>query len=323
MKVLAVMEERGGGWHPASLEALAAAQRLAAVTDGRASAAVLGADPGERAADFARYELERVCAIGHPVLDPYTADAFTAALEQAIGDLRPDYVLFPHTYRTRDFGPKLAARLGRPFVSDVTAFRTEDNGVVFTRPVFQGKFVADVRIAGDAPHFVSVQAGAFRADAVAAGSCAVEEIGVEIPAEAVRTRPGEPFREEAGAVDLTAAERIVAAGRGVKDESDLEMIRKLAEALGAEVAASRPVCDAGWLPLSRQVGSSGQTVAPKLYVAVGISGAIQHLVGMKGSRVIVAINKDPGAPIFEVADYGIVGDLYEVVPALIEALKTG
>jgi len=321
--VLVVMEERGDGWHPASLEALAAAQQLAAATGVKASAAVLGADPANRAAEMARYDLDRIYSISHPALAPYTADAFTAALEQAIGRLGPEYVLFAHTYRTRDFAPKLATRFGRPFVSDVTAFGVEDGGLVLSRPVFQGKFLADVRIAAGAPRFFSVQAGAFRADAVAPGSAAVEKIAADVSAEAVRTGPGEPFREDAGAVDLSAAERIVAAGRGVKSESDLELIRKLAEALGAEVAASRPVCDAGWLPLSRQVGSSGQTVAPKLYVAVGISGAIQHLVGMKGSKVIVAINKDPGAPIFEVADYGIVGDLYEVVPALIEALRQG
>ncbi len=323
MSVLAVMEERGDGWHPASLEALAAAQQLAALGGVKASAAVLGKDPAPRASEAAKYDLDRVYAVSHALLEPYTADAFTAALEQAIGRLGPEYVVFAHTYRTRDFAPKLAARLGRPLVSDVTGFRAEDGGVVFIRPVFQGKFVADVQISGGAPRFVSVQAGAFRADSLAPGSAAVETIAVDVSAEAVRTRPGDPFREDAGAVDLTAAERIVAAGRGVKSESDLELIRKLAEALGAEVAASRPVCDAGWLPLSRQVGSSGQTVAPKLYIAVGISGAIQHLVGMKGSKVIVAINKDPGAPIFEVADYGIVGDLYEVVPAIIEALGRG
>ena len=323
MKVLAVMEERGGAWHPASLEALAAAQQLAAALDAKASAVVVGADPGGRSAEAARYDPDRVYSIAHPALEPYTAGAFTAALEQVIRATAPEYVLFAHTYRTRDFAPKLATRFGRPLVSDATAFHSEDGGLVFTRPVFQGKYLADVRIEAGPPHFVSVQAGAFRADDLRSGSAPVEELEVDVPPEAVRTRAGEPFQEEAGAVDLSAAERIVAAGRGIKDESDLEMIRELAQALGAEVAASRPICDNGWLPLSRQVGSSGQTVAPKLYVAVGISGAIQHLVGMKGSQVIVAINKDPGAPIFEVADYGIVGDLYEVVPAMIEALRKG
>ena len=323
MSVLAVLEHDGARWHPVSMEAVAAAHRLGRELGLPVTAAVAGHRIAELAADAATRELDRVHVLDAERLAAYTPDGYTTALEALIRSAGPRFVVFPHSYQVRDFAPKLATRFGRPLVSDVTAFRSDDGGLVFTRPVFQGKYLADVHIAAGAPRFVSVQAGAFRADALAAGSCAVEEIGVEIPAEAVRTRPGEPFREEAGAVDLTAAERIVAAGRGIKDESDLEMIRKLAEALGAEVAASRPVCDNGWMPLSRQVGSSGQTVAPKLYVAVGISGAIQHLVGMKGSKVIVAINKDPGAPIFEVADYGIVGDLYEVVPALIEALQKG
>ena len=244
----------------------------------------------------------------------YTADGFTATYEAHVRKTKPKLVVLAHTYQTRDWAPKLATRFGTMLISDVIAARFE-GWPVFVRQLFQGKFNADVRAAGDGPHFVSVQAGAFppvAADAVETLSLAAAEI---------RQRPEKPFRESARGVDLTAAPLIVSVGRGIKEQSNIAVAEALAQALGAELAASRPICDAGWLPMERQVGSSGQTVAPKLYVAVGISGAIQHLVGMKGSKTIVAINQDPNAPIFEVADYGIVGDLFEVVPALVDAVR--
>jgi electron transfer flavoprotein alpha subunit len=185
--------------------------------------------------------------------------------------------------------------------------------------MFQGKLTADVVPEGDTPHFITVQVGSFRADRAARGavSAPVRALAVAIDAAAIRQKPEAPFQEARQSVDLSQAERIVAVGRGIKEQEKIPVAQQLADALGAELAASRPICDAGWLPMARQVGSSGQTVAPKLYLALGISGAIQHLVGMKGSQ----INKDPDAPIFEVADYGIVGDLFEVVPALVDALK--
>jgi len=241
---------------------------------------------------------------------PYTADAYTAAAEELIRKVNPTLVVFGHTYQTRDYAPKLAARFGRVLISDVIAGKPP----VFVRQMFQGKFNADVRLAGDGPHFVSIQAGAWRA-----GSVPVETFS---PSSATsRQVPEAPFREAARAVDLTAADIIVSVGRGIKEKENLPVVEALARALGAELAASRPICDAGWLPMDRQVGSSGQTVAPKVYFAVGISGAIQHLVGMKGAKTVVAINKDPNAPIFEVAHYGIIGDLFEVVPALVEEIK--
>jgi electron transfer flavoprotein alpha subunit len=225
-------------------------------------------------------------------------------------------VVFGHTYQTRDYAPRLAARFGRTLIGDVIAARFEKKEPpVFVRQMFQGKFNADVRLVGDGPHFVSIQAGAWRAD----GSPQVEKFS---PASVTSRQVAEPpFREAARAVDLTAADIIVSVGRGIKEKENIPVVEALAQALGAELAASRPICDAGWLPMDRQVGSSGQTVSPKVYVAVGISGAIQHLVGMKGAKTVVAINKDPDAPIFEVAHYGIVGDLFQVVPALVEELK--
>ena len=246
----------------------------------------------------------------------YTADGFTAAYEAHVRATNPKLVVLAHTYQTRDWAPKLATRFGKLLISDVIAGRFESGSVVLTRQLFQGKFHADVRANGDGPVFLSVQAGAFPP----IEGEAPETISLT-PAVEVRQKPEKPYRESARAVDLTAAPVIVSVGRGIKEEANIPVVQKLADAFGAELAASRPICDAGWLPMERQVGSSGQTVAPKLYVAVGISGAIQHLVGMKGSKTIVAINQDPNAPIFEVADYGIVGDLFEVVPALVEAVQ--
>jgi electron transfer flavoprotein alpha subunit len=235
--------------------------------------------------------------------------------------VNPTLVLFPHTYQVRDFAPKLATRFQQVLVSDVISARFESGTPVFVRLLFQGKLNGDVRVSGSGPYFASVQAGAYRADSLEAGSGAAETFVPSLDASAIRQKPEAPFRESARAVDLTAAEIIVSVGRGIKEKENIPIVEELAKALGAELAASRPICDAGWLPMERQVGSSGQTVAPKVYMAVGISGAIQHLVGMKGAKTIVAINKDANAPIFEVADYGIVGDLFEVVPALVEEVK--
>jgi electron transfer flavoprotein alpha subunit len=321
MSILAILEQRGGQWHRMSFETLAAAQQLGAELGEPVSAAVAGADVSSLAGELASKQLERVYAVEHALLKDYTPDAYTAALRQLIAAAKPSLVLFPHTYQVRDFAPKLATALGRVVVADVVSHRMDGREVVLVRQLFQGKMNVDVRFAGDAPHFASLQAGAYRADKIASGSAAVEKFTPELSASAVRTKPQELFRESQRAVDLTAAEIIVAVGRGIKEAENIPVVQKLAEVLGAELAASRPICDNGWLPMERQVGSSGQTVSPKLYLAVGISGAIQHLVGMKGSKTIVAINKDSEAPIFEVADYGIVGDLFQVVPALVEEIQ--
>ncbi len=318
--VAVIAEQRSGTLNRASWEAVAAAQQLA--SGGAITVLVAGGDVGAAAAELASAQVAGVAIVSSPALDPYTPDGYTAALEQAIAQLSPSIVVLPHTYQTRDFAPKLAARLDRPLVTDVVAFKKVGEATAFVRPMFQGKLSADVVLQGPAPHFVSVQIGAFRADLAERGQApaAVRALEVAIDPSTIRERPEAPFQEARHAVDLSQAERIVAVGRGIKGQEHLALAQKLAAALGAELAASRPICDAGWLPMERQVGSSGQTVAPKLYVALGISGAIQHLVGMKGSRTIVAVNKDPDAPIFEVADYGIAGDLFEVVPALIAEL---
>ncbi len=282
---------------------------------------MVGEGVGNLAAGLAGWKLAKIYAVSHPLLKNYTADGYTAALEALIRKDAPALVLFPHTYRVRDFAPKLATRFGQVLVSDSIGCKVEGGSAVFARQLFQGKLNADVKPAGAGPFFASMQAGAYRGDALEAGESAVESFTPELSASQIRQAPEEPFRESARAVDLTAADIIVSVGRGIKEKENIPIVEELAKALGAELAASRPICDNGWLPMERQVGSSGQTVSPKVYFAVGISGAIQHLVGMKGAKTIVAINKDANAPIFEVADYGIVGDLFEVVPALVEEVK--
>ena len=265
--------------------------------------------------------VEKVYVIAHPLLDSYTADGYTAALEQLIAHLKPWAVLFPHTYQARDYAPKLATRLAKPLASDVIKLKASGGALQCVRQLFQGKMNADYRITGAGPHFVSIQAGAYAAGSEGAAPAATETFTPALEPSAIRARPEPAFREAVRAVDLSTAEVIVSVGRGIKEKENIAIIEELAAAMGAEIAASRPICDNGWLPMERQVGSSGQTVAPKLYLAVGISGAIQHLVGMKGSRTIIAINRDPEAPIFDVADYGVAGDLFEIVPALTAEVK--
>jgi electron transfer flavoprotein alpha subunit len=320
MSILAILEQRAGAWNRMSFETLAAAQELGGAQNQPVSAAVLGSEIAPLAAELQTRQLKKVYAVEHELLKDYTPDGYTAALKQLIAQARPDLVLFPHTYQVRDFAPKLATALERVLVSDVVGHRIDDGKLVLIRQLFQGKINADIRLRGAAPWFASLQAGAWRADTLQNGSAELENFTPQLSAADIRTRPQELFREAQRAVDLTAAEIIVSVGRGIKEVENIPLVQKLADALGAELAASRPICDAGWLPMERQVGSSGQTVAPKMYLAVGISGAIQHLVGMKGSKTIVAINKDANAPIFEVADYGIVGDLFQVVPALVEEI---
>ncbi|HVB34740.1 MAG TPA: electron transfer flavoprotein subunit alpha/FixB family protein [Patescibacteria group bacterium] len=324
MKIFAVAEQRQGKWNPVSWETLVAAQQLAEKTSAELCAVLAGSQVAGLADELAAKRLGEVLLLDHPLLEPYTADGFSIALRRLIEQTSPDLVLLPHTYQVRDFAPKLAASLGKGFVGDCVGYRWEEGRIVLVRQMFQGRANADVTFAGPAPWFASFQAGAFRSDQVAsreAGQAPVRKIEVDLKPEQIRTRPLELFREAKQAVDLTQAPIIVSVGRGIKEQANIPLAEELAKLLGGEIAASRPICDEGWLPMDRQIGSSGQTVAPKLYLALGISGAIQHVVGMKGSRTVVAVNKDRNAPIFEIADYGVVGDLFEIVPALIACLQ--
>lgn len=316
--IYVVLEDRTGRIGRISFEAIAAANILAAQSGTKPTAIVIGSQTESLANEAATKGVGKVVRIEHALLSHYTSDGYSAALEQFIKSESPDYVVFPHTYQVRDYAPALAARLSRVLIGDVTSII---EGPVFIRSLMQGRLSGSYKPTGSGPCLISVQSGAFRAEEAQSSAAEVSTYTPNIEASQIRTKPGEPYRGTAQTVDLGSAQMIVAVGRGIKEESNLSLVQDLAASLGAEIAASRPICDNGWLPIERQVGSSGQTVAPKLYLAVGISGAIQHLVGMKGSQCIVAINKDSEAPIFEVADYGIVGDLFEVVPALTEAIK--
>jgi electron transfer flavoprotein alpha subunit len=324
MKILVITEQRQGKWNNTSFETLAAAQQIAADTGSAISALVIGKDVANFAEDLAGKNIAEVLLVEHDQLEAYTPDGYSLALSQVIASSKPDLVLFPHTYQVRDFAPKLAAMLGKGMIADCIGFHKEGDKIVFVRQMFQGKTAADVTFQGAAPWFASFQSGAFRADLLKAhpsGKAPVNKIPVELKSEQIRTKPLELFKEAKSSVDLTQAPVIVSIGRGIKAPENIPQAEALAKAIGGEMAASRPICDEGWLPMERQIGSSGQTVAPKLYLALGISGAIQHVVGMKGARTIVAINKDQNAPIFEIADYGIVGDIFEIMPALTAALE--
>jgi electron transfer flavoprotein alpha subunit len=318
--ILVFVEYRDGAINKTSFEAIAAAQSLAGELSQKVTALILGADVAALAEQISSYDVAEVIGGRNEKLADYTPDGYTDAMEALIRELDPQLVVMPHTYLVRDYAPKLAARFGKSLISDCVRARVANGAVTFTRRIFQGKIDADVVSDGEAPIFATFQSGAYRGDQAAKGSgTPVRTIDVKV-AE-VRMTPEAPFQEVKAAVDLSKADVIVAIGRGIKSKDNIAMAEKLAEALGADLAASRPICDAEWLPIDRQIGSSGQTVAPKLYVALGISGAIQHLVGMKNSGTIVAINKDPEAPIFDIADYGIVGDLFEAVPVLTEEIK--
>lgn len=315
--ILVVAEQKDGVLNRASWEAIAGAQSMG----GPVTLVIAGskANANAVASELASADVTEVITLEHDLLAGYTADGFTQAICEIVKQVSPAHVVFAHTYQTRDYAPRVAARLDCAIATDVIAVK---DGPVYVRQMFQGKVNADVVLDGPAPHIVTLQIGSFRADAVKKGSGApVRAVAATIDPSQIRQTAEAPFREAKQAVDLTQAERIVSVGRGIKAPEHIELAKQLAAAMHAELSASRPICDAGWLPMERQVGSSGQTVSPKMYLALGISGAIQHVVGMKGSKTIVAINKDPEAPIFEIADYGIAGDLFEIVPAIINELK--
>ena len=318
--VLVFIEHRAGVLNKTSLEAIAAAQNLASQLQQEVSAVIPGANVDALANDIAAYDLAKVVKITNSKLAEYTPDGYSDAMERVVRQMDPQLVVMPHTYLVRDFAPKLAARFTKSLISDCIRAQVSGSAITFTRRIFLGKLDADVVSDGEPPVFATFQSGAHRPDQAKKGSGAPVE-AMEVEVGEVRMTPEAPFQEVKAAVDLSKADIIVAVGRGIKNKDNLALAEKLAEVLGADLAASRPICDAEWLPIDRQIGSSGQTVAPKLYVALGISGAIQHLVGMKNSGTIVAINKDAEAPIFDIADYGIVGDLFEAVPVLTEEIR--
>ncbi len=319
MSILVFIEHKDCVLNKTSLEAITAAQAIGKDLGLSVTAVLPCANDCPLAQEIAGYNIEKVIVAKNEKLGTYTPDAYADAWEQVVMAVNPQYVVMAHTYQVRDFAPKVAARLGREVVGDCIRYRSEGGKLVLTRRIFLGKLDADVSLGGDAPYFITFQSGAFRGDNAEKGSAAVETMDVTVGD--VRMTPEAPFQEAKASVDLTKSEVIVAVGRGIKSQENLAVAQQLADALGADLAASRPICDSEWLPIDRQIGSSGQTVAPKLYIALGISGAIQHIVGMKNAGTIVAINKDAEAPIFDIADYGIVGDLFEAVPVLTEEIN--
>jgi electron transfer flavoprotein alpha subunit len=317
--ILVFIEHKNCVLNKTSLEAIAAAQSIGKDL-GLQVSAVLPCDKDcVLAQEIASYDLEKVIVAKNEKLGTYTPDGYADAWEQVIKSTNPQYLVMSHTYQVRDFAPKVAARLGREVVGDCIRYRIEWGKIVLTRRIFLGKLDADVTIGGDPPYFVTFQAGSFRGENAAKGSATVE--AMEVAVGDIRMTPEEAFKEAKASVDLTKSEVIVAVGRGIKSQENIALAQQLADVLGADLAASRPICDSDWLPIDRQIGSSGQTVAPKVYIALGISGAIQHIVGMKNAGTIIALNKDSEAPIFDIADYGIVGDLFEAVPVMIEEVK--
>jgi len=317
--ILVFIEHKNGVLNKTSLEAIAAAQSIGRDLGLKVSAVIPCDKDCAVAQEIAQYDLEKVIVAKNEKLGTYTPDAYADAWEQVIKATNPQYIVMSHTYQVRDFAPKVAARLGREVVGDCIRYRNEEGKLVFTRRIFLGKLDADVTVGGEAPYFVTFQSGAFRGDNAAKGNASVETMDVQVGE--IRMTPEEPFQEAKATVDLSKSAIIVAVGRGIKSQENIALAQQLADALGADLAASRPICDADWLPIDRQIGSSGQTVAPKVYIALGISGAIQHIVGMKNANTIIAINKDAEAPIFDIADYGIVADLFDAVPVIIEEVK--
>ena len=312
MDILVVLEDNRGSLHRMSKEAIAGAQKMG----GSISALAIGANADALAGELSGVDLTEVITVNHDLVSSYNADGYSEVVKQVIESESPKTILIGHSYQTRDFMPRVSAKLDIPFIPDIISL--EDG---FVKQVLNAKLNASVSTSADQV-ILSFQSATFSEEAMDTGSCLTRSIEVNLDSSIVRSEAEDPFQEDAGDVDLESAELIVSIGRGIEKEENISMAFDLAKVLGAEVSASRPVVDSGWVESFRQVGSSGQTVAPKLYFSLGISGAIQHVVGMKGSKNILAINKDPDAPIFEIADYAVVGDLLDIIPKLIEALQT-
>ena len=320
MDILVVLENNNGAIHRMSLEAIVAAQKLADEQNLSNAILAIGADTSALANAAANYNTGEVLTAEHNLLSIYNSDGYAAAVKQVIDQEKPSYVFFGHTYMVRDYVPKISAQLQRPFLCDVITLNIT-NGLTFAKQAFNAKLAVDLGVGSEGTVLVSFQSATFSEEAMVSGSCSTRSFDVTLDSSIVKCESENPFQEAAGGVDLESAELLVSIGRGIEKEENVPLAFELAKVLGAEVSASRPVVDSGWVEPFRQVGSSGQNVSPKLYFALGISGAIQHVVGMKGSKNIVAINKDGEAPIFSIADYGLEADLFEALPKFFEELN--
>ena len=321
MDILIVIEDNNGKVHRMGLESITAAQTMAKDRGFSIAALVMGSNADELATQVSNYDIGEVLKLEHDLLSSYSSDGYAEAVKQVVEKESPKYVFFGHTYQVRDYVPKISAKLMKPFLVDNVLMNSDGDDTVFTKQMFNAKLYSDMIAMDEGPLLISFQSAAYSSDNAASGSASVRDVNINLESSIIKTQSEDPFQEESGGVDLTSAEIIVSVGRGIGKEENVLMAKDLAKAIGGELASSRPVVDAGWLSSTHQIGSSGQSVSPKMYLALGISGAIQHVVGMKGSKNIVAINKDPEAPIFEIADYGVVGDVLEIVPKLSEALE--
>jgi len=321
MDILVVLEGANGAIHRISKEAVAAAQALGKDINQKVSVLAFGKDSDNLSKEASGFNVDEVILVEDENLNNYSADAYAETIKQVVEKESPKYVIMGYSYLVRDFFPKVSARLQKPLITDVIGYKADGGKTLFAKQVIHGKLTVDIESKVDGPVLIGFQSAAYSEDNLESGSAEVRTVAVTLDPAQLKTTSEEPFQEESGGVDLTAADKIVSIGRGIGKEENMSLINDLAAVLKAEIGASRPIVDSGWLPNSNQVGSSGQSVTPNLYLALGISGAIQHVVGMKGSKNIVAINRDSDAPIFEVADYGIVGDILEIVPKLTEALK--
>jgi|TARA_B100001245_G_scaffold230976_1_gene211219 electron transfer flavoprotein alpha subunit len=321
MDILIVIEDNNGKVHRMGLESITAAQTMAKDRGFSIAALVMGSNADELATQVSNYDIGEVLKLEHDLLSSYSSDGYAEAVKQVVEKESPKYVFFGHTYQVRDYVPKISAKLMKPFLVDNVLMNSDGDDTVFTKQMFNAKLYSDMIAMDEGPLLISFQSAAYSSDNAAEGSASVRDVNINLDSSMIKTQSEDPFQEESGGVDLTSAEIIVSVGRGIGKEENVPMAKDLAKAIGGELASSRPVVDAGWLSSTHQIGSSGQSVSPKMYLALGISGAIQHVVGMKGSKNIVAINKDPEAPIFEIADYGVVGDILEIVPKLSEALE--
>ena len=321
MDILVVLEDLNGKIHRLGLEALVGAQKLSESKSLNITALAIGSNADELASMASQYDIDKVLKVTNDLVSNYSSDGYTEVVRQVIDRESPKYIFFGHTYQVRDYVPKLSAKLMKPFLADSISFEVDGDSVITTKQMFNAKLLSKITALKNPPYLVSFQSAAFNSDIIISGSAQIEECDISFDSSLIKTQSEEPFKESSEDLDLTSSNLIVSVGRGIGDEQNISLAKDLAATIGADLSSSRPVVDSGWLPSVHQVGSSGQSVTPKMYLALGISGAIQHVVGMKASKNIVAINKDPDAPIFELADYGVVGDLLEILPKLNDALK--
>ena len=312
MNSLVIIEHKNDKIHRMSIEAIVGAQKIG----GQIAALVIGRDHEDVASSLLNYEIEKTVVVDHDLVPAYNADGYKEIIKQVFDSVDPKFIIAGHTYQSRDFMPRVSAALDIPLIADL--IEVEHNKYV--KQVMNSKLNASI-ISNEDKAILTFQSASFSEEDIIKGSNPLEKFEVNLDISSIKSKAEDPFQESSSEVDLESADFIVSVGRGIEKKENKSIAFDLAQVLGAEVSASRPVVDSGWLSSARQVGSSGSTVSPKLYFSLGVSGAIQHVVGMKGSKNILAINKDRDAPIFEISDYAVVGNVLEIIPKLIDKLN--